>query len=84
MIQIDVLGKKGHEELKFEDAAAAKVKIDELLGKKYAVIAEIGSDSYKISSVDVETKEYITKTADNKRIPIEGTKVTAAPPEAGG
>lgn len=82
MIQIDILGRKGHEELKFEDAATAKTKIDELLGKRYACFAEIGGETHKIKSVDVEKSEYICEA--EKRVPMAEAKVTATAPQAGG
>ena len=76
---------KGHEEVILpEDPKEAKVKVDEMLQKRYTLLLSIQGTEKKITGFDGEKGEYIVAETEEKRYPFAGTKVPAVAPTAGG
>lgn len=86
IIEVLAMG-KGHEEVVLpEDPKEAKIKVDEMLQKRYTLLLSIEGTEKKVTGFDGDKGEYIVSEtkAIEERFPFAGTKVTAVAPTAGG
>jgi hypothetical protein len=93
MGMLEIMSGNGHDKVELgADGAANKAKFDELLGKKYVLMASVGEGDQKtdkkVTGFDAEKNEVIieetTTKTETTRIAAQSATVTAIAPVAGG